>query len=84
MNYLESDGRLYEFTVISEAHTDDWVVECVDLGADGPGLIGDIRVGPTHVGKLSLRNPVTAPVLMRWLEVAADETGFSALAPGLQ
>ena len=77
MDYLEEEGRLYEFSVLSEAQGDDYAVECFDMAADGPGLVGTLRVGLDGRGQLELRTPITVRLLRRWLEVAESEAGLA-------
>ena len=76
MDYVEEDGRLYEFSVISEAQTDDYAVECFDMTPDGPGLVGTLRVAPGGRGRLELQASITVQLLRRWLEVAESEAGL--------
>ncbi len=78
MDYLEEGGRLFEFTVVSEAQSDDYAVECFDMRPDGPGLIGVLRVAPDGTALLTLRTEVTVRVLRRWLAVAEIEAGLSS------
>ena len=79
MDYLEDEGRLYEFSVLSEAQSDEYAIECFDMAADGRGLIGVLRVDPVGAAYLTLRTDVTVRLLRRWLEVAEAEAG---LRPG--
>lgn len=77
MEYFDEGGRLYEFSVLSMAQSDDYAVECFDMSSDGPGLVGTLRVAPTGVGRLSLEVEVTVRLLRRWLEVAESEAGLA-------
>ncbi len=76
MDYFEDEGRLYEFSVLSEAQSADYAVECFDMAANGPGLIGVLRVDPAGAGHLTLQNDVTVRLLRRWLHVAEAEAGL--------
>ena len=76
MDYFDDGGRLYEFSVLSLAQSDGYAVECFDLNADGPGLVGILRVAPSGDGYLSLRADATVRLLRRWLEVAESEAGL--------
>ena len=76
MDYFEDGGRLYEFSVLSMAQSDDYAVECFDMSSDGGGLVGTLRVAPSGDGHLSLDAEVTIRLLGRWLEVAVSEAGL--------
>jgi hypothetical protein len=78
VTYVEIEGRLYEFTVLSEAGTDDIVVECCDMTPGGPGLVGEIRIAPTGSGSISLRRDIPAAVMRHWLDIAEREAGLVA------
>lgn len=70
------DGRLFEFTVLSEAQGDDVVVECYDMGATDGGLVGAIRVGRDGRGRIT-SSDLPIEVLRRWLQVAQSEAGLT-------
>lgn len=76
MDYFKEEGRLYEFSVLSEAQSDDYAVECFDMSADGGGLIGVLRVGSAGAGTITLRAEIPVRLLRRWLEVAESEGGL--------
>jgi hypothetical protein len=76
MEYVEDGGRLYEFTVLFPWQEDDCAVECFDMGADGPGLVGTLFVDPAGVGRLVLEAEVPVRVLRRWLGVAESGAGL--------
>lgn len=78
MSFLEENGHLYEFLVLSEAHSDCIAVECCDLGPEDKGLIGTMRVAPDGRGVLELHAPIAVPVLCHWLDFAEAE---ARLAP---
>lgn len=77
MEYFDDGGRLYEFSVLSMAQSDDYGVECFDMTSDGPGLVGTISVAPNGVGRISLEAQVSIRLLRRWLEVAESEAGLA-------
>lgn len=77
MDSFKEEDRLYEFSVLAEAQGDDYAVECFDMTADGPGLVGTLRVGLDGRGQLDLRTPITVRLLRRWLEVAESEAGLA-------
>lgn len=78
MDYFEDEGRLYEFSVLSEAQSDDYAVECFYMSGDGPGLVGVLRVERSGTGTLTLHGPVTVRLLRRWIEVAETDTGLAS------
>lgn len=77
MDYVEGEDRLYEFSVLSEAQSDDYLVECFDMRADGPGLVGVLRVEPDGRGGIELRTPITVRLLRRWIDLAESEAGLA-------
>ena len=76
MDYFQDNARLYEISVLSDAQSDDYVIECFDMSPDGPGLVGTLRVDPAGRGTLALQAPVTVRLLRKWLEIAGSETGL--------
>jgi hypothetical protein len=70
----------YEFTIVSEAQSDDWVVECTEL-SDPSGFAGAIRVSPIRSQNVLIVESGHLPleVLHHWLSllpaVAAEPDG---------
>jgi hypothetical protein len=77
MEYFEDGSRIFEFSVVSEAQSDDYAIECFDMSADGPGLVGVLRVAPNGSASLALRAEVTTRLLRRWLALAEREAGLA-------
>lgn len=78
MDYFEDRHRLYELTVVSEGHSDDYAIECFDMSPDGAGLVGVLRVAPDGTGLLTLHTELSVQLLRRWLAVAEAEAGLAS------
>jgi hypothetical protein len=70
MLFLTVGEVTYEFTTVSEAHSDDWCVECTEL-ANPAGFAGTIRVSPVRTRSVARFEPGQLPleVFQYWLSI---------------
>jgi hypothetical protein len=83
MSYFEFGYRLYEFTTISPAGSDDWVIECVEL-SNPDGFFGSIRIPPdTSEALLHAERGSELPVAVvrHWLTLVAGMQADTAEEP---
>ena len=81
MDYFSDEGNLFEFSVLSPADGDDYVIECFGLAADGGGLVGTMLVAPDGRARLTLETAVSVRLLRRWIEFAEAEVGLAPAEP---